>query len=169
MHRPLLSRQPLRLCVAAALAVLLLGCVQQRHITAGMAASDVLHGLGEPTTRYPAPGGGQRLQYSSEPSGQTVYNIDVDAQGRVLRSEQALREVLFAQRIQPNTWTRADVLHEYGQPAYTIGVHNFKGDIWVWRYVDGVTWRLLFIDVDPAGVVRGWSVGDEPLPDDHGS
>jgi hypothetical protein len=166
VSRPFFSGQPLRLGVAAALAALLLGCVQPRNITAGMAEGAVLSGLGEPTARYPAQGGGQRLQYSSEPFGQTVYNIDVDAEGRVQRSEQALRESLFAQRIQPNTWTRADVLREYGKPAYTIGVNNFRGDILVWRYVDGQTWRLLFIDVDPAGVVRGWSVGDEPLPND---
>ena len=87
------------------------------------------------------------------------------AQGRTLRVEQALSESLFAQRIQPNHWTKADVLREYGPPAQIIGVHNFKGDIWVWRYADGPVWRLLYIDVDPGGTVRGYSVGDESLPD----
>ena len=81
------------------------------------------------------------------------------------RVEQALSESLFAQRIQPNVWTRPDVLREYGPPARTMGVHNFDGTIWIWRYADGPTWRLLFIDIDRAGVVRGWSNGDEDLPD----
>ncbi len=58
-----------------------------------------------------------------------------------------------------------DVLREFGRPARVQGVHNFKGEIWVWRYADGPTWRLLFIDIDPQGTVRGWSAGDEPLPD----
>jgi hypothetical protein len=76
-----------------------------------------------------------------------------------------LSESLFDQRIQPDHWTRADVLREYGPPARIVGVHNFDGDIWVWRYADGPVWRLLHIDIDRAGVVRGWSSGDEPLPD----
>ena len=81
------------------------------------------------------------------------------------RVEQALNEALFGQRIQPNVWTRADVLREYGPPARTMRVHSFHGDVWVWRYLDGPTWRLLFIDIDPEGRVRGYSSGDENLPD----
>jgi hypothetical protein len=131
----------------------------------GTPAADVVSALGQPTGRYPLADGGQRLQYSNEPAGQTVYNVDLDAGGRVARVEQALREVLFGQRIRPDVWTRDDVLREYGRPARTMGVHNFKGVIWVWRYMDSQTYRLLFIDVDPGGVVRGWSVGDENLPD----
>ena len=73
---------------------------------------------------------------------------------------------LFGQRIQPNHWTRQDVLREYGPPARIEAVHNFKGQIWVWRYLEGPTWRLLFIDIDPAGVVRGWSTGDENVADE---
>jgi hypothetical protein len=154
------------LAACLALAALLAACTQPRDIAPGAAGADVVRSLGEPTARYPAAdGGGQRLQYSSEPAGQTVYNMDLDAQGRVARVEQALREPLFAQRIRPGQWRRADALREYGKPAYVMGVRNFVGDIWVWRYVDGQTWRLLFIDIDPDGLVRGWSVGDEPLPD----
>jgi hypothetical protein len=156
----------LRLSLLAVLAALLLGCVQPRNIVPGTARANVLNSLGVPTARYPAAGSaGERLQYSSQPTGQTVYNIDLGADGRVLRVEQALNEGLFGQRIRPNAWTRADVLREYGPPAYTMGVHNFKGTIWVWRYIYGQTWRLLYIDVDPSGVVRGWSNGDEDLPD----
>ena len=35
----------------------------------------------------------------------------------------------------PAQW-RADVLREYGPPARTMGVHNFDGTIWIWRYAD---------------------------------
>ena len=111
------------------------------------------------------PAGGERLQYSRQPSGQQVFNVDLDSQGKVTRVEQVLNEALFAQRIQPDQWTRDDVLREYGAPARTMGVHNFDGVIWVWRYADGPVWRLLYIDVDRGGVVRHYSVGDEPLPD----
>lgn len=143
----------------------LAGCAQPSRIAHGTPAAEVLQALGTPTGRYPLPGGGERLQYSSQPAGQTVHNVDLDAQGRVTGVEQALSEALYGQRIQPNVWTRADVLREYGPPARTMGVHNFDGTIWIWRYLDGTTWRLLFIDIDRGGLVRGWSNGDEDLPD----
>lgn len=153
--------------VAAAL--LLAGCAlfaDPERIAPGTPVAQVLEQLGRPSARYPAAGGlGERLQYSYEPGGQRVINLDLDQQGRVARVEQVLDEGLFAQRIEPGRWTRADVLREYGPPARVERVHNFIGDIWVWRYAVGPTWRLLFIDIDPGGVVRGWSTGDEPLPD----
>ena len=156
---------PLRAALLAALLALLAACASPARMAPGTPAAEVLHTLGAPTGRYPLPGGGERLQYSMQPAGQTVHNIDLDAQGRVVRVEQALSEALYGQRIQPNVWTRAEVLREYGRPAQTMGVHNFDGDIWIWRYEDGTIWRLLFIDIDRAGVVRGWSNGDESLPD----
>lgn len=100
-----------------------------------------------------------------QPAGRLVYNVDLDASGRLVRAEQALNEALFPQRIIPDCWTREDVLREYGPPARVEAVHNFNGKVWVWRYLYGVTWRLLFIDIDPQGLVRGYSLGDEPLPE----
>lgn len=154
---------------ALGLALLLGGCAlfaDPGRTAPGTPAAEVLRKLGRPSAHYPASGSaGERLQYSYQPAGQHVFNIDLDAAGRVARVEQALSEALFARRIQPDVWTRADVLREYGPPARTMGVHNFDGTIWVWRYLNGPTWRLLFIDIDPAGVVRGWSSGDEDLPD----
>ena len=154
---------------ALGLALLLAGCAllaEPSRIAPGTPVAELLQTLGRPSARYPAGAdAGERLQYSYQPAGQRVFNIDLDAQGRVARVEQALSEALFAQRIRPHVWTRADVLREYGPPARVMGVHNFAGDIWIWRYLDGPTWRLLFIDIDRAGVVRGWSNGDEDLPD----
>ena len=151
------------------LALLLGGCAafsDPSWVKLGTSADEVLKQLGRPSARYPATAdAGERLQYSYQPSGQRVFNIDLDADGKVARVEQVLSESLFGQRIQTNVWTRAEVLREYGRPARTMGVHNFDGDIWLWRYIDGTTWRLLFIDIDRSGVVRGWSNGDENLPD----
>lgn len=157
--------QWLRLGLLATAAALLTACASPAGIAPGTPAAEVLQTLGAPSGRYPMPDGGERLQYSMQPAGQSVFNLDLDAQGRVLRVEQALSEALFGQRIQPDAWTRAEVLREYGRPARVMGVHNFAGDVWVWRYLDGPTWRLLFIDIDRGGIVRGWSNGDEDLPD----
>lgn len=164
----------LRGMLALAGAAWLAGCAlfaDPERIAPGTPVAEVQAQLGRPSARYPAGAGqAERLQYSYEPGGQRVINLDLDAQGRVARVQQVLDENLFAQRIQPDRWTRADVLREYGAPARVERVHNFDGDIWVWRYLAGPTWRLLFIDIDPAGVVRSWSTGDELLsdpPDPH--
>ncbi|MET4577055.1 hypothetical protein [Ottowia thiooxydans] len=180
------------LSAAILLVASLTGCVTRpEQIPAGTPRAEVVQALGNPTARYKLanptaslpiaclPGGavpassaqtasqGERLQYSMQPSGQSVYNVDLDGQGRLVRAEEAMNEALFGQRILPDRWTREDVLCEYGKPARVQRVHSFKGDIWVWRFTEGPTWRLLFIDIDPQGVVRGYSTGDEPLPDDR--
>lgn len=151
--------------LAAVGLVALAGCAAPDRLTPGTLRDQVLGTHGQPTARYTAPDGGERLQYTMQPHGQRVYNVDLDRAGRVLRAEQALSEALFAQRIVPDRWTREDVLREYGPPSRTMGVRNFDGVVWVWRYADGPLARLLYIDIDRSGVVRGYSSGDEPLPD----
>lgn len=158
------------LAMTAGAALLLAGCAMftdPSRIATGTPEAEVLRQIGRPTATYPASGGtpGARLQYSYQPSGQRVFNFDLDANGRVARAEQALSEGLFPERIRKGQWTRQDVLREYGPPAQVMGVHNFDGEVWVWRYLQGPFWRLLYIDIDPRGVVQGWSTGDEILPD----
>lgn len=154
--------------VAASLVVALLlgGCafMGPSRLAPGTPAAQVRAQLGQPTARYAArDGSGERWQYSYQPAGRQVYNVDFDAAGSVVRVEQALSEALFAQRIKIGTWTRQDVLREYGAPAWTMGTYNFKGDIWVWRYENGPFLRLLYIDLAPDGVVAGYTLGDEYL------
>ncbi|MDO5625539.1 MAG: hypothetical protein Q4G71_12735 [Pseudomonadota bacterium] len=160
-----------RAWLLAACVALLAACASPENIAPGTPSAEVLHTLGAPTGRYPleAGTGGERWQYSWQPAGKRVYNVDVDAQGRVTRVEQALDEGLFEQRIRPGVWTRGDVLREYGPPAQTMGVHNFDGVIWLWRYELGPFPRLLYIDIERDGTVRGYSLGDEypPEPADH--
>jgi hypothetical protein len=133
-------------------------------IAPGTPDQQIIAKFGQPTARYPLPGGGARLQYARGMG--RVYNVDLNAQGQAVQAEQALDEALFANRIIPDHWTREDVQREYGPPTRIMRVHNFDGDIWVWRYndiMDGA--RLLYIDIDPGGIVRGYSVGDDERPD----
>lgn len=149
---------------AAAASLLLAACALMgpARVAPGTSTAQVLAQAGQPTARYADDAtGGERWQYSYEPSGRRVYNVDFDAAGSVVRVEQAMSEALFAQRIQPGTWTRADVLREYGPPERTMRTHKFKGDIWVWRYENGPFPRLLYIDLAPDGVVSGYTLGDE--------
>jgi len=157
-------RPVLTLILALMLGLALGGCATPARIAPGTPASQIVAALGQPSARYPLPAGGQRLQYSEAPAGHRVYNIDLDAQGRAVRVEQALDETLFTQRIVIDRWTRQDVLREYGPPMRTMAVHNFKGQIWVWRYYDIIDGpRLLYIDVDRGGIVRSYSTVNESL------
>lgn len=150
--------------VAASLLLAACAFMGPARLQPGTPAAQVQAQLGSPTARYAeGTAGGERWQYSYEPSGRRVYNVDFDAAGSVVRVEQAMSEALFAQRIQPGVWTRDDVLHEYGPPAQTMGTYNFKGVIWVWRYENGPYPRLLYIDLAPDGVVQGYTLGDEYL------
>jgi hypothetical protein len=151
---------------ALASSAVLAGCAplfaDPTRIAPGTPDSRIIATLGQPTARYALPGGGLRLQYSQAPMGRRVYNVDLDAQGRAVRVEQTLDESLFPQRIAPDRWTREDVLREYGRPMRIMQVHNFDGQIWVWHYADLIAGaRLLYIDIDRGGIVRGYSTADE--------
>lgn len=151
---------------AWAVVLLLAGCswLGPAQVQPGTAAAEVRERLGAPTARYAANAtDGERWQYSYEPAGRRVYNVDFDADGRVVRVEQVMTEALFAARIAPGAWTRSDVLREYGPPAWIMGTHNFDGDIWVWRYENGPFRRLLYIDITPDGRVQDYTLGDEYL------
>lgn len=153
---------------AVALALTLLGCASDpARLPLGSERATVLQRLGQPTAQYRFAADGEsseRLQYSYQPLGQRVYNVDLNAQGQVQSVTQALDEGRFA-RIQVDRWTREDVLREFGRPFEVTGVHAFQGEVWTWRYSLGPWNRLLHIYIDPQGVVRRWHPADEDLPD----
>ena len=95
----------------------------------------VLAQLGQPTRIVRMPQG-ERLQYSLQPFGQAAWMVDLDAAGRVLQSRQVLTATEF-NRIQPGTWTRADVEREFGSPARVDGVASWNGPILSYRWNDG--------------------------------
>ena len=64
---------------ALATAAGLAACAMPERIAPGTPAAEVLHTLGAPTARYPLPEGGERLQYTRQPAGQQVFNVDLDA------------------------------------------------------------------------------------------
>ena len=149
----------------------LVGCASDPgRLPMGATRGEVLERLGTPTGQYWAESAGntaERLQYSSQPAGQTVFNVDLNAQAQVAAVTQALDEGRFA-GIQVDRWTRDDVLREFGRPFEVTRVHAFTGDVWTWRYRTGPLDRLLHIYLDPHGVVRRWHPADEYTNDrDH--
>ncbi len=155
-----------RFGAATALVVLavagLVGCVSEpTSIQPGTTAAETLQRLGTPTGRYPLNGGGERLQYSRMPAGFEVTDIDVDAAGKVVSVTQVLSEARFGYDIKVNQWRQNDVTAFYGRPYEISRVSSFDGAVWTWRYKAVNERRMLYIYIDPTGVVRRYHTGDD--------
>ena len=155
-----------RFGAATALVVLaaagLAGCASEpTRIQPGTTAAETLQRLGAPTGRYPLNGGGERLQYSRMPAGFEVTDIDVDAAGKVVSVTQVLNEARFGHDIKVNQWRQNDVMAFYGRPYEITRVSSFDGAVWTWRYKAVNERRMLYIYMDPTGVVRRYHTGDD--------
>jgi len=155
--------------VTTALVLVLTACSGMPETVAlGTARADIEQRLGSPTAVHALPDG-TRLQYSRQPSGQQVFNLDLDAQGRLVRTDQVL-DVEWLQRIEVDRWTQEDVLRQFGKPAVVERVARFEGNVWTYRYLEPFSLaRLAHIHMDPQGVVRKVVYTDEPLLDDVGN
>jgi len=150
--------------IATALA--LGGCsLMPERLATGTPRAEVIERLGRPTAEYALPDG-SRLQYSRQPAGQQVYNVDLDAQGAVRRVEQVLDIRWMQQHIAIDRWTREDVLRHMGRPALVEQVWSFKGDIWTYRFLEFNNPRQAHVHIDPQGVVRKLMFTDERRTDD---
>lgn len=148
----------------AALVVLtaVAGCANDpTRIQPGTTAAETLQRLGAPTGRYPLNNGGERLQYSRMPAGFEVTDIDVDASGKVVSATQVLSEARFGYDIKVNQWRQNDVMAFYGRPYQIDRVSSFDGVVWTWRYKAVNERRMLYIYIDPTGVVRRYHTGDD--------
>ena len=136
------------------------GCASNPdRVAAGASRDDVLRSYGAPTADIRTPGG-ERLQYSRQPAGQQVYNIDLNAEGKVVSVTQAMTEAQFA-LVQLDVWRVADVVRAFGKPALTGQVYSFKGDVWSYRYDYFGTHKQFHVFIDPQGVVRRTQVTEE--------
>ncbi|PKO69978.1 MAG: hypothetical protein CVU22_02800 [Betaproteobacteria bacterium HGW-Betaproteobacteria-16] len=155
--------------VTTALALVLTACSSVPETVAlGTSRADIEQRLGTPTAVHTLPDG-TRLQYSRQPSGQQVFNLDLDTQGRLARVDQVL-DVEWLQRIEVDRWTQEDVLRQFGRPAVVERVARFDGGVWTYRYLEPFSLaRLVHIHIDTRGVVRKVVYTDEPLLDDIGN
>lgn len=152
----------LRRLLIALTASALTACVGlPERLEPGQTRQSVLERLGPPTGQYPL-ADGSRLQYSRQPEGRQVYNVDLDAEGRVRRVEQVLDIRWMTARIAIDRWTRDDVLRAMGRPARVEQVARFDGDIWTYRFLEIDIPRQAHIHIDPQGTVRRLVFTDEP-------
>ena len=136
-------------------------------IPAGTQRDVVLATLGQPTAVWPL-AGGERLQYSNQPWGQQVYNVDLNSSGRVATTAQVMTQAAFA-AVQVDAWRTQDVLRAFGKPALVGRVYSFDGIIWTYRYAEPFGLNKQFhVFMDASGLVRRTQVTDEPeLIDDR--
>ena len=158
-----------RLCSKSAIAafataavIVLAGCASDpTRLPAGVTRAEVLQQLGQPTSEYPMPGGGERLQYSRAPAGTEVSNVDLDAAGRVVSNRQEMQDFLFDSTIKTDTWRVEDVLRTYGRPYEVTRVASYDGVVWSWRYKSLNNFRLLHIYMDAGGKVTRYHTGPD--------
>lgn len=136
-------------------------------LPAGATREQVLQTYGRPTAKWSLPEG-ERLQYSRQPAGQQVYNVDLDRGGKVTATTQAMSEAAFA-AVQLDIWRAPDVERAFGKPALTGRVHSFTGIVWSYRYALPFGQNKQFhVFIDQSGWVRRTQVTDEnDLRDDR--
>jgi hypothetical protein len=118
---------------ALLMAGLVAGCVTLP--APGSGEAEVLQKWGQPTGRYTLPAGGQRLEYATGPFGRETWMIDLDAAGRVTRSEQVLDDAHFVVfQMKAPGMPRDEVLRTMGRPGEVRGGGRQGGEVWSWRY-----------------------------------
>lgn len=156
----------MRFVLLAAACALLTACagLVPTEIPPGTPRDVVIAKAGRPTQVVPLPGGAQRLQYSLQPVGRQAWMVDLDPSGRVVRVEQALTQTNL-ERIEAG-WTRADVVREFGPPAWVDHVSSWSGDIMNYRWRDRANIDMWYwVYLDEAGIVRRAHPGVEyPVP-----
>lgn len=159
-------RQPARRVLLLGAALALAGCsLMPEHVAPGTSRADIESRLGRPTLVHTLPDG-VRLQYSGQPSGPWVHNLDLGPDGRLRRHEQVMEAGWLQQNIQVGRWTRDDVWRSMGRPAMVERVARFDGEVWTYRFLEATRPRQVHVHLDPAGAVRQLMFTDEPLYDD---
>jgi len=150
------------LALTVALAGTLSACSSPGSVRPGDSQATVTAAAGRPTAVIALPNGGVRWQYSGQPHNQWVWNIDMDAQGRVLVVDQMMSDAAFA-RIRSGQDTRTDVLRDFGPPAESFSFPLKDETAIMYRYfVAGGFYAAMFVYFDPQNVVKRTETGMDP-------
>ncbi|QGZ61034.1 hypothetical protein [Paraburkholderia acidisoli] len=156
-----------RLALAAGVGALALaGCAQPwQQFHAGDDAQSVIARFGPPRETYDLPDGGKRLMWPTQPMGETTTAADIDANGKVVNLRQVLQVNEFY-RAQIGTWTRKDVLVNFGRPVETAYFPLMKRNVWTYRYEEDNVWYFLYnFYFDDDGILRLTQKTPDPLHD----
>ena len=142
-----------------ALAVLLVAGCAFTPLRPGMSREEVLAQYGKPSRVLALPAG-SRLQYSSQPVGQSALMVDLDAAGKVVAVRQMMTLAELS-KIEPLRWTRGDVEREFGRPASIDRVASWPGDIMTYRWLDITQDMFFWVYLDAGNVVQRTGQGME--------
>ena len=148
----------------AVTAVCLGGCssfppTSSTSILPGATLQEVLSRYGNPGAVKALPGG-KRLQYSTQPAGQTAVMVDLNTDDKVTCARQVLNPTDFA-RVVVGQGTREDTLREFGRPAATERVGNWAGDIMVYRWLNVFEPMVFYVYLDANQMVQQTGTGME--------
>lgn len=150
-------------CWLLVVAVALAGCsLMPERVAPGTLRADIEAQLGRPTLVHRLPDG-TRLQYSGQPSGPWVHNLDLGTDDRLVRYEQVMDAGWLLQHVEIGRWTREDVLRAMGRPAMVERVARFEGEVWSYRYLEATRPRQAHVHLDASGVVRQLMFSDDQL------
>jgi hypothetical protein len=141
------------------------GCTVMTDVKPGTPLAEVEKQFGKPTTTCQLSGGGQRMVWSQQPSGQYAWATDVDAAGRVGSVDQILDDREF-NKLSEGVWTPDRVRCQFGPPENIskVGLENDVKVVWSYRYRQNNTWYMLmyvFFDADGKKVIQHYP-GPDP-------
>lgn len=145
---------------AAALALGACSSYGPRGLEPGAPVAEVRAAMGEPTGEYPGPDGTRRLEYAKGPYGLHTFMVDIDAQGRLVRSQQVLTRANF-DTIRVGT-SRDELLYRIGRPADARGLPYQNRQLWSYRY-DGTFCEWFQVSLNPRGEVVDTGYGPDPI------
>ena len=146
------------LCALLALA----GCATPSALAPGTPQTEVIGRFGRPAEVYPLPAQARRLAYPIGPHQQQTWMVDVDAQGRVLRVQEAISAAHFAQiRVDQDDTTV--IRREFGPPRL-IQTYPLSGlTAWLYPYKENLVQNSeMAVYFDPSGIVRKVESGPDP-------
>ncbi len=147
-----------------ACAISLAGCATPSSLAPGTPEAEVIRRFGRPAEVYPLPAPPQahRLAYPIGALQQQTWMVDVDAQGRVLRVQEAISAQHFAQ-IRVGKDDKTVIRREFGPPRVEE-TYALSG-LTAWSYPhleDGFRYSEMSVYFDKSGIVQRVENGPDP-------
>lgn len=124
----------------------------------GMTQVQLVAHMGQPdTVRQTATGA--RLEFPRGPMGHHTWFVDVDADGKVVKTKQVLTELNFNQ-ITP-AMLQDEVRRRLGRPSETQGLGRSRGVVWSYRYENHFC-QWFQVEISQEQQVRSTGYGQPP-------
>ncbi len=144
---------------AAALALGACASYSPQKLSPGTPVAEVRSAMGTPTNEYPGRDGARRLEYAKGPFGLHTFMVDIDAQGRLIGSQQVLTRATF-DTIRVGM-SRDEVLYRIGRPADMRTLPYQDRQLWSYRY-DAIFCEWFQVSLNPRGEVVDTGYAADP-------